>query len=111
MRIAVMAPLAESVPPKLYGGSERVVWLITEELVRRGHDVTLFASGDSQTTATLVPICPTGLRLDPEVKDYAAYTLVALSEAYSRAQEFDILHNHHDYLAFGMARLTDTPTS
>jgi glycosyltransferase involved in cell wall biosynthesis len=110
LRIAVMAPLAESVPPKLYGGTERVVWLITEELVRRGHDVTLFASGDSQTTATLVPICPTGLRLDPEVKDYAAYTLVALSEAYSRAQEFDILHNHNDYLAFGMARLTDTPT-
>jgi glycosyltransferase involved in cell wall biosynthesis len=110
LRIAVMAPLAESVPPKLYGGTERVVWLITEELVRRGHDVTLFASGDSQTTATLVPICPTGLRLDPEVKDYAAYTLVALSEAYSLAQEFDILHNHNDYLAFGMARLTDTPT-
>jgi glycosyltransferase involved in cell wall biosynthesis len=110
LRIAVMAPLAESVPPKLYGGTERVVWLITEELVRRGHDVTLFASGDSQTTATLVPICPTGLRLDPEVKDYAAYTLVALSEAYSLAQEFDILHNHTDYLAFGMARLTDTPT-
>ncbi len=110
MRIAILAPLAEPVPPTLYGGTERVVSLITEELVRRGHQVTLFASGDSRTAATLVPICPRGLRLDPEVKDYAAYTLVALSEAYSRAKEFDIFHNHNDYLAFGMARLAQTPT-
>jgi glycosyltransferase involved in cell wall biosynthesis len=106
----MLAPLAEPVPPTLYGGTERVVSLITEELVRRGHEVTLFASGDSRTAATLVPICPRGLRLDQEVKDYAAYTLVALSEAYSRAQEFDLFHNHNDYLAFGMARLSRTPT-
>ena len=74
MRIAILAPLVEPVPPPLYGGTERVVSLLTEELVRRGHEVTLFASGDSQTTARLVPVCPSGLRLDPEVKDYAAYT-------------------------------------
>ena len=86
MRIAILAPLVEPVPPPLYGGTERVVSLLTEELVRRGHDVTLFASGDSQTAATLVPVCPRGLRLDPEVKDYAAYTLVALGEAYTRGR-------------------------
>jgi glycosyltransferase involved in cell wall biosynthesis len=110
LRIAILAPLAEPVPPTLYGGTERVVSLITEELVRRGHQVTLFASGDSRTAATLVPVCPQGLRLDPEAKDYAAYTLVALSEAYSRGNEFDLFHNHNDYLAFGMARLAQTPT-
>jgi glycosyltransferase involved in cell wall biosynthesis len=106
----MLAPLAEPVPPPLYGGTERVVSLLTEELVRRGHDVTLFASGDSETAATLVPICPRGLRLEPDVEDYAAYTLVALSEAYSRAGEFDLFHNHNDHLAFGMARLAPTPT-
>ena len=102
----MLAPLVESVPPKLYGGTERVVSLLTEELVRRGHDVTLFASGDSETAATLVPVCPKGLRLDPQVRDYAAYTLVALGEAYTRAAEFDLIHNHNDYLAFAMARLS-----
>jgi glycosyltransferase involved in cell wall biosynthesis len=110
VRIAILAPLVEPVPPPLYGGTERVVSLLTEELVRRGHDVTLFASGDSRTAATLVPVCPRGLRLDPEVKDYAAYTLVALSEAYSGTRDFDLFHNHNDYLAFGMARLASTPT-
>jgi glycosyltransferase involved in cell wall biosynthesis len=110
LRIAILAPLVEPVPPPLYGGTERVVSLLTEELVGRGHEVTLFASGDSRTAARLVPICPRGLRLDPEVKDYAAYTLVALSEAYSHAREFDLFHNHNDYLAFGMARLSRTPT-
>jgi glycosyltransferase involved in cell wall biosynthesis len=110
LKIAMLAPLVESVPPQLYGGTERVVSLLTEELVRRGHDVTLFASGDSETAATLVPVCPKGLRLDPQVKDYAAYTLVALGEAYTRAAEFDLIHNHDDYLAFAMARLSQTPT-
>ena len=110
MRIAILAPLVEPVPPPLYGGTERVVSLLTEELVRRGHDVTLFASGDSRTAATLVPVCPRGLRLDPEVKDYAAYTLVALGEAYAQDGEFDLFHNHNDYLAFAMARLAQTPT-
>ncbi|MFD2431257.1 hypothetical protein ACFSUK_30775 [Sphingobium scionense] len=65
MKIAQIAPLAESVPPKLYGGTERIVSYLTEELVREGHDVTLFASGDSQTSARLVPACETALRLDP----------------------------------------------
>jgi glycosyltransferase involved in cell wall biosynthesis len=94
----------------LYGGTERVVSLLTEELVRRGHDVTLFASGDSQTSATLVPVCPRGLRLEPEAKDFAAYTLVALGEAFARAEEFDLFHNHCDYLAFAMARMATRPT-
>ena len=110
MRIAILAPLVEPVPPPLYGGTERVVSLLTEELVRRGHEVTLFASGDSQTAATLVPVCPRGLRLDPEVKDYAAYTLVALGQAYTHDGEFDLFHNHNDYLAFALARLAKTPT-
>ena len=110
MRIAMLAPLVESVPPALYGGTERVVSQLTEELVRREHDVTLFASGESRTTATLVAVCPRGLRLDPEVKDYAAYTLVAIGQAYARAAEFDLIHSHNDYLAFAMARLAQTPT-
>ena len=110
LRIAMVAPIVESVPPKLYGGTERVVSLLTEELVRRGHDVTLFASGDSQTTAKLVPVCHRSLRLDPEVKDYAAYTLIAVGEAYARTAEFDLIHNHNDYLAFAMARLAHVPT-
>jgi glycosyltransferase involved in cell wall biosynthesis len=110
VRIAMLAPLVESVPPELYGGTERVVSLLTEELVRRGHEVTLFASGDSSTAARLVPVSPRGLRLDDQIKDYAAYTLVGLGEAYDRAEEFDLLHNHNDYLAFPMARLVETPT-
>jgi glycosyltransferase involved in cell wall biosynthesis len=110
LRIAILAPLVEPVPPPLYGGTERIVSLLTEELVRRGHDVTLFASGDSRTAARLVAVCPRGLRLDPEVKDYAAYTLVALGQAYSHDGEFDLFHNHNDYLAFALARLAQTPT-
>lgn len=110
MRIAMLAPLVESVPPALYGGTERVVSLLTEELVRRGHAVTLFASGDSQTAATLASVSPRGLRLDPDVKDYAAYTLIALGEAYRRAREFDLIHSHNDYMGFAMARLAETPT-
>ncbi|HKG26314.1 MAG TPA: glycosyltransferase, partial [Thermomicrobiales bacterium] len=75
MRIAMVAPLAEPVPPPLYGGTERVVSVLTEELVRRGHDVTLFASGDSQTTAKLHPCCERGLRLDPTARDPIAFAL------------------------------------
>lgn len=110
LRIAVLAPLVESVPPSLYGGTERVVSLLTEELVRRGHDVTLFASGDSKTAGNLVAVSPSGLRLDHQIRDYAAYTLVGLGEAYNQAGNFDLMHNHNDYLAFPMARLVDTPT-
>lgn len=110
MRIALVAPLIEAVPPLLYGGTERVVSVLTEELVRRGHDVTLFASGDSRTSARLVPCSPRGLRLDPEVRDHVAYTVLELGQVYARAREFDIIHNHTDYLAFPFARLTSTPT-
>lgn len=110
MRIAMVAPLAESVPPALYGGTERVVSALTEELVRRGHDVTLFASGDSRTAAHLVPCVPRGLRLDPEIEDEVAPTMIELGEVYSRAVEFDIIHNHVDYFAFPFARLVNTPT-
>jgi glycosyltransferase involved in cell wall biosynthesis len=106
----MIAPLAESVPPALYGGTERVVSALTEELVRRGHDVTLFASGDSRTSARLVACVPRGIRLDPEIEDDVAPTMIELGEVYSRAAEFDIIHNHVDYFAFPFARLVTTPT-
>ena len=106
----MVAPLAESVPPTLYGGTERVVSALTEELVRRDHEVTLFASGDSQTNATLVSCVPRGLRLNPEILDEVAPTMIELGEVYSRAAEFDIIHNHVDYFGFPFARLVTTPT-
>ena len=87
MRIAQVAPLYESVPPKLYGGTERVVHYLTEGLIRQGHEVTLFASGDSLTTARLVSPCETALRLDPRVKDPLAYHIVMLEEVFKRAKE------------------------
>ena len=101
MRIAQVAPLVEAVPPKLYGGTERVVSWLTEELVMQGHDVTLFASGDSQTRAKLVPIVPKGLRL-AGIRDHTASTLVMLDEVRRRANEFDIIHFHVDLLQFPM---------
>jgi glycosyltransferase involved in cell wall biosynthesis len=97
MRIAQVAPLAESVPPKLYGGTERVVSWLTEELVRQGHEVTLFASGDSQTAATLIPCCPRGLRL-AGVRDHLATHLVMLSKVKRAALDFDIIHFHVDLI-------------
>jgi len=110
LRIAMVAPLAEAVPPALYGGTERVVSVLTEELVSRGHEVTLFASGDSVTRAALVACCPRGLRLDPEVRDPVASTMFELGDVYRRASEFDVIHNHVDYFGFPFARLTATPT-
>ncbi len=110
LRIAMMAPLMEAVPPVRYGGTERVVSLLTEELVRRGHHVTLFASGDSRTSAELVPCSEHGLRLDPGGIDPIAYILTQLDAVYRRADDFDIIHNHLDYLAFPMANSSDTPT-
>ncbi|MDQ7850783.1 MAG: glycosyltransferase family 4 protein [Armatimonadota bacterium] len=110
MRIAQIAPLYESVPPKMYGGTERVVYGLTEELVRRGHQVTLFASGDSHTSAHLVPVCERGLRLARRLHDAVAFTTIELGMVYERAGEFDIIHNHADYFAFPFARLTRTPT-
>jgi glycosyltransferase involved in cell wall biosynthesis len=110
MRIAMLAPLMEAIPPRSYGGTERVVSLLTDELIRRGHDVTLFASGDSQTSARLEPCCDRGLRLDPDVTDYLAYTVTQLDAVYRRAEDFDLIHNHVDYFAFPVAEVCPTPT-
>lgn len=103
MRIAQIAPLAEAVPPKLYGGTERVVSWLTEALVELGHDVTLFASGDSTTSAKLLPCSPTGLRLCG-VNDHTASTLVMLDRVFRAADEFDILHFHIDLLQYPLFR-------
>ena len=104
MRIAQVAPLYESVPPKYYGGTERVVSYLTEELVRQGHDVTLFASGDSETKARLVAACRRSLRLDKHCIDHLAHHTVMLERVFQQAQEFDIVHFHVDYLHFSMSR-------
>ena len=104
MRIAQIAPLQESVPPKLYGGTERVVSYLTEELVRQGHDVTLFASGDSVTSARLLPFCDRALRLDRRVKDPVPYHVVMLDAVREIADEFDVLHFHVDVLHYPLIR-------
>lgn len=109
MRVAQIAPLFEPVPPRLYGGTERVVSWLTEELVRRGHDVTLFASGDSQTGARLVAPCPRGLRLDPSRPDPIAPHVIELGQATARAREFDLMHSHVDYLALPFSALASVP--
>jgi len=111
MRIGVIAPLVEAVPPTLYGGTERVVSNLTEELVRRGNEVTLFASGDSVTSAELVACTPRSLRLDPAAPDFVTATLFQLGDAYRRAGDFDIIHNHADWLGFPFADLVSTPTA
>jgi len=100
MRIAQVAPLYESCPPQLYGGAERVVSYLTDELVRQGHEVTLFASGDSQTKARLVAGSERALRLDPQCKDPLAHHLVMLHRVARDADDFDIIHFHTDYLHF-----------
>jgi glycosyltransferase involved in cell wall biosynthesis len=99
LRIAQIAPLYESVPPKLYGGTERVVSYLTEELVNMGYDVTLFASGDSVTKANLVPITPRALRLH-DCTDAVAWHMVQLGQVFEHVHEFDLLHFHIDYLHF-----------
>jgi glycosyltransferase involved in cell wall biosynthesis len=104
MRIAQVAPLYESVPPKLYGGTERVVSNLTEELVACGHEVTLFASGDSMTSARLVPACPESLRLSNGSVDQLAHHFLLLEEVFQRKDEFDIVHFHIDYLHFPLSR-------
>src|SRR5579864_8131059 len=109
MRIAQVAPLYESVPPALYGGTERVVSYLTEELVRQGHEVTLFASGDSTTAAKLIPPCRRALRLDPDCRDSLAYHIIMLEEVFQRANDFDIVHFHIDYLHFPVSRRTRVP--
>lgn len=104
MKIAQIAPLAERVPPRLYGGTERIVSYLTEELVRQGHDVTLFASGDSVTSARLVRCSDIALRLNPSVRDQLPYHVRMLDEVRERADEFDILHFHIDMLHFPLIR-------
>jgi glycosyltransferase involved in cell wall biosynthesis len=104
MRIAQVAPLFESVPPKYYGGTERVVSYLTEELVRQGHDVTLFASGDSVTKARLVAVTRRSLRLDKHCVDRMAHHMLLLEHVFRRVDEFDIVHFHIDYLHFPLSR-------
>jgi glycosyltransferase involved in cell wall biosynthesis len=104
MRIAHVAPLAEAVPPKLYGGTERVVSWLVEDLVRRGHDITLFASGDSETGAELVRVTPHALRLDPTVRDHQPYNCLLLDRVFARAKEFDVIHFHIDLIHYPMFR-------
>lgn len=109
MQIAQVAPLHESVPPRLYGGTERVVAYLTEELVRQGHDVTLFASGDSQTSARLIPITRRALRLDEHCRDPLAHHVLMLDQVFKRAPHFDIIHFHIDYLHLPLCRLRRVP--
>ena len=110
MRIAQVAPLIEAVPPKLYGGTERVVAYLTDALVELGHEVTLFASGDSHTKARLAPVWPRALRLDPTVHDVFAPLFMQLETVARRAHEFDIIHCHLDYFAFPILRLLGVPS-
>ena len=102
MRIAQIAPLHEAVPPKLYGGTERVVSYLTEELVALGHEVTLFASGDSVTSARLHAAWPRSLRLDPDIRDVIAPHMLMMEEVRRHAEDFDVLHFHLDYWPFSM---------
>ncbi len=109
MRIAQVAPLAESVPPKLYGGTERVVAYLCDELVRQGHAVSLFASGDSHTGASLWPLCDEGLRLNGQGRDSLALHLLMIEQIARRANEFDVVHFHVAPLHFPMARRLGVP--
>jgi glycosyltransferase involved in cell wall biosynthesis len=109
MRIAQVAPLCERVPPKLYGGTERVVAFLTDELVNQGHDVTLFASGDSETLATLAPMCPRAQRLDGGRMDTLAEHILMIERVLQRAGEFDLVHFHIAQMHFPIARRLPTP--
>ena len=109
MRIAQVTPLYESVPPKLYGGTERVVSHLTEELVRLGHDVTLFASGDSETKARLVPACDVALWRDPNCREVLPHHVRLMELVFREARKFDVIHFHCDYLHFPLLRRQATP--
>ena len=110
MKIAQVAPLYESVPPTYYGGTERVVSYITEELIRQGHDVTLFASGDSQTMARLWAACPHSFRLESGLVNRDAPLLLMQEQALGvEAQSFDVVHSHLDFLSFPLSRRCATP--
>ena len=110
MRIAQVSPLWESVPPKLYGGTERIVSYLTEELVRLGHDVTLFASGDSVTTARLEAICSHALRLNTGIFNRDAPMTLLMEQALGKPGDFDIIHSHLDFMGFPLARRNTIPT-
>jgi glycosyltransferase involved in cell wall biosynthesis len=110
MRIAQVSPLYESVPPKAYGGTERIVSYLTEELVNQGHDVTLFASGDSKTRARLVPPCPHSFRSNPSSPDSLAYSLLMLEQVFRKTGHFDIVHFHIDLLHFPLCRREKAPS-
>jgi glycosyltransferase involved in cell wall biosynthesis len=109
MRIAQVSPLYESVPPKLYGGTERVVSYLTEELVRQGHEVTLFASGDSRTSARLVPCSARALRLDPGCVDMMVHHVTMLERVFGSLSDFDFVHFHVDYIHFPLSRRERPP--
>jgi glycosyltransferase involved in cell wall biosynthesis len=109
MKIALVSPLIEAVPPKLYGGTERIVAYIADELSQMDHDVTLFASGDSVTKARLEPVWPRALRLDASIRDYWAPHVMMLETVARRAEEFDIVHLHVDYLGYPFLSRTDVP--
>ena len=109
MKIAQVAPLAESVPPRLYGGTERIVSYLTEELVAMGHEVTLFATGDSRTSAELVASWPRALRFDPGLTDTNIPHVLMLEEVYRRGGEFDVIHCHLDYCHFSLLNRQSTP--
>jgi glycosyltransferase involved in cell wall biosynthesis len=110
MRIAQVAPLYESVPPRYYGGTERVVSWLTERLVTLGHDVTLFASGDSVTNARLIPACEKALRLDSECIDPLAHHVLMVEQVFALAERFDLIHFHIDYLPFSRIRRERVPS-
>lgn len=110
MRIAQVTPLWERVPPPAYGGIELVVSLLTDELVRRGHEVTLFATGDSITLAKLESVHPRAIRTDPSVKEYQIYESMQLGHVYQRTHEFDIIHSHMGFPALPYAQFVKTPT-
>jgi glycosyltransferase involved in cell wall biosynthesis len=109
MKIAQVAPLFESVPPKAYGGTERIVSYLTEALIDQGHDVTLFASGDSTTRATLVPSVERGLRLDPAHPDWLMAHVAMVDDVFRHAAAYDAIHFHIDFLHYPLARYCATP--
>jgi glycosyltransferase involved in cell wall biosynthesis len=109
MKIAQVSPLIEAVPPKLYGGTERIVAYLTDALASLGHDVTLFASGDSKTLARLEAVWPCALRLDGKIKDHVAPHVVMLEILARRAEEFDVIHVHLDYLAYPVLKRMNVP--
>ena len=109
MKIAQISPLMEAVPPKLYGGTERIVAYLCDEMVALGHEVTLFASGDSTTKARLHAAWPKALRLDEGMRDYLAPHILMLEQLARRSDDFDVVHLHVDYMGFGLLRRLDLP--